>query len=66
MEEALLTLCGDVCAAGTNAAAHKTIAEKSLTWDRNAERVVAIAEKAIAGRKRCAAQRAGREDEDLA
>ena len=30
----------------------KTIAEKSLTWDRNAERVVEIARKAIADGKR--------------
>jgi len=68
MEEALLTLCGDAALRGwLGAAAHRTIAEKSLTWDRNAERVVAIAEKTIAGKKRAVLlQRAGREDEDLA
>jgi glycosyltransferase involved in cell wall biosynthesis len=53
MEEALLSLCGDATLRGwLGEAARKTIAEKSLTWDRNAERVVGIAKAAIADRRR--------------
>jgi glycosyltransferase involved in cell wall biosynthesis len=52
MEEALLALCSDPALRGwLGAAAKKTITEKSLTWSRNAERVVTIAQAAIAARK---------------
>jgi glycosyltransferase involved in cell wall biosynthesis len=45
-EDALLKLCGDAALRQRlGAAAHRTITEKSLTWDENARRVVAIAEK---------------------
>jgi glycosyltransferase involved in cell wall biosynthesis len=50
MEEALLTLCRDQNLRqllGT--AAREAIAEQSLTWDNNAERVVDLAKAAIAG-----------------
>src|SRR6202000_2904514 len=40
MEEQLLTLCADAALRNwLGTAAHRTIAEKSLTWDRNAARV---------------------------
>jgi glycosyltransferase involved in cell wall biosynthesis len=49
LESALLRLCGDpALRVRLGSSAHRTIAEKSLTWDRNAERVVAIAKEAIA------------------
>jgi glycosyltransferase involved in cell wall biosynthesis len=48
MEEALLRLCGDAALRRRlGEQACRTITEKSLTWDRNAERVVAIAEATI-------------------
>jgi glycosyltransferase involved in cell wall biosynthesis len=52
MEEALLTLTGDATLRGwLGEAAKKTITEQSLTWGRNAQRVVAIAETIIRNRK---------------
>jgi glycosyltransferase involved in cell wall biosynthesis len=52
LEEALLALCADAALRDRlGEAAHRTITEKSLTWDRNAERVVTIAAAAIAARK---------------
>ena len=61
MEDALLALCGDATLRSwLGEAAHRTIAEKSLTWDRNAERVVEIAEAAISqarGRQPAATRR---------
>jgi glycosyltransferase involved in cell wall biosynthesis len=48
MEEALLRLCGDdTLRARLGQQARRTIDEKSLTWSRNAERVVELAEAAI-------------------
>ena len=48
MEEALLRLCGDdALRARLGQQARRTIDEKSLTWSRNAERVVELAEAAI-------------------
>ena len=48
MEAALLRLCeDDALRARIGAQAHDTIHEKSLTWSRNAERVIALAEAAI-------------------
>ncbi|PPQ38174.1 glycosyltransferase family 4 protein [Rhodopila globiformis] len=48
LEDALLRLCGDAALRQRlGEQAKRTITEKSLTWDRNAERVVAIAEAAI-------------------
>ncbi len=48
LETALLRLCVDkALRARLGEAARQTIVSKSLTWDRNAERVVAIAEAAI-------------------
>jgi glycosyltransferase involved in cell wall biosynthesis len=48
LEEALLRLCGDAALRlRLGERARRTIIEKSLTWDRNAERVVAIAKAAI-------------------
>jgi glycosyltransferase involved in cell wall biosynthesis len=53
LEAALLRLCGDAALRlRLGASARQTITEKSLTWDRNAERVVAIAETAIAQARR--------------
>ena len=50
LEEALLRLCSDpILRAGLGESAHRTISEKSLTWQSNARRVVAIAEAAITG-----------------
>jgi glycosyltransferase involved in cell wall biosynthesis len=52
MEEALLALCNDpALRSWLGEEARRTIAEKSLTWDRNAERVVALANAAIAAKK---------------
>jgi glycosyltransferase involved in cell wall biosynthesis len=49
LESALLRLCDDAALRlRLGASARRTIVEKSLTWDRNAERVAAIAESAIA------------------
>ena len=48
MEAALLRLCeDDALRVRIGAQAHATIDEKSLTWNHNAERVVALAEAAI-------------------
>jgi glycosyltransferase involved in cell wall biosynthesis len=48
LEDALLRLCGDAALRRQlGEQARRTIFEKSLTWDRNAERVVAIAQAAI-------------------
>nr|WP_294507872.1 glycosyltransferase family 4 protein [uncultured Rhodopila sp.] len=48
LEAALVRLCCDAALrARLGQAAHRTIAAKSLTWDRNAERVVEIAAAAI-------------------
>lgn len=52
MEEALLTLTGDAALRGwLGDAAKKTITEQSLTWGRNAQRVVTIAEKIVRNRQ---------------
>jgi glycosyltransferase involved in cell wall biosynthesis len=48
LETALARLCGDpALRVRLGESAHRTITAKSLTWDRNAERVVALAEAAI-------------------
>jgi glycosyltransferase involved in cell wall biosynthesis len=61
MEAALLALCADAALrARLGEAARRTIATKSLTWDHNASRVLAIAEAAIRGAARdTATPRAG-------
>jgi glycosyltransferase involved in cell wall biosynthesis len=52
LEAALERLCGDsALRARLGDAARRTIAEKSLTWDHNAERVVAIAGARLAPRR---------------
>ena len=49
LEQTLLRLCGDAALrTRIGQAARQTIATKSLTWNRNAERVAAIAQAAIA------------------
>lgn len=51
MEEALLRLCGDdALRARLGQQARRTISEKNLTWSRNAERVLALAEAAMQAR----------------
>ncbi|HEV2673685.1 MAG TPA: glycosyltransferase family 4 protein [Aliidongia sp.] len=56
LEETLLRLCTDpALRTRLGQQAPKTIVEKSLTWGRNAERVVAIAEAAIRQNRRPAA-----------
>lgn len=56
MESSLLRLCSDAALrARLGVAARRTIAEKSLTWNRNAERVLEIAE-ALVSQSRGATQ----------
>jgi glycosyltransferase involved in cell wall biosynthesis len=63
MEDALLTLCTDpALRSWLGEEARRTIAEKSLTWDRNAERVVALAKAAIAQKKNPSPLEAGSGD----
>jgi glycosyltransferase involved in cell wall biosynthesis len=53
MEAALLRLCGDAgLRARLGIEAHRTIEKKSLTWSRNAERVVELAEAVLRRRER--------------
>jgi glycosyltransferase involved in cell wall biosynthesis len=53
LEVALVRLCGDPALRGRlGDHAHQTIEAKSLTWDRNAERVVAIASSLIEPKRR--------------
>jgi glycosyltransferase involved in cell wall biosynthesis len=62
LEAALGRLCGDAALRGRlGAGARETIRAKSLTWDRNAQRVVAIAEAAC-----CAQLQAGPAPADVA
>jgi glycosyltransferase involved in cell wall biosynthesis len=51
MERALLALCQDAgLRRRLGEAAGRTVAEKSLTWDNNAERVVALAQSLLSSR----------------